>query len=114
MSALAAKIRKAREFSAEIEGWKLRLRRPTDAEAVEILRADKPDFLDVARRFVIGWEDVTEAKFITSGASDPLAFDAEAWAEIVPDHPELWQPIADSVVLAWTAHNDRREARSKN
>lgn len=114
MSALGDKIRKAREFKIEVEGWKLELRRPTDAEAAEILRSDKHDFLRVATQYVIGWEDVCEADFVASGASDPIPFDRDAWIEIVADRPELWQPINDAIIERWSQHNAEREARSKN
>lgn len=118
MPTLAEKIRKAREFEREFtaggETWRLRLRRPTDAEAVVIMRRENLDFLHVAKRFVIGWRDVTEAKLVPSGASETLAFDAEAWAEIIADQPLLWQPVAEAVVASWVEHNERREGREKN
>lgn len=114
MSALGDKIRKAREFSIELEGWKLKMRRPTDAEAAGILRTGKQDFLKVAADYVIGWEDVTEAEIVASGGSDPIPFDRDAWAEIVADRPELWQPINDAVIERWSQHDKARGARSKN
>ena len=112
MSRLSEKIRKAREFSRTIEGWSLRLRRPTDVEAATILRGD-PDTLLVATTFVIGWEGVTEADLVNSGASDPVEFDADAWREIVSDRPELWAPISQEVIDAWVRYNDKREDRKK-
>lgn len=113
-SSLGDKIRKAREFTLEAEGWKLRLRRPTDAEAARILRTEKQDFLAVASEYVIDWEDVCEADLVASGSSDPIPFDRDAWSEIVVDRPELWQPIADAVIERWMQHNEARGARSKN
>ena len=114
MSALANKIRKAREFTRTIEGWNLRLRRPTDAEAAKIIGREQADALEVATTYVIGWEAVTEADLVKSGSSDPVAFDADVWAEVVADTPALWEPISTAVIDAWVSHNDKREDRSKN
>lgn len=114
MSLLSDKIKRAREFRKEIEGWKLILRRPTDYERDKAFRKDDIDALDIAKMFVVGWEEVTEAKFIVSGSSDPLPFDPEAWAELVQDLPELWSPITKAVIDSWVEYNERREGRRKN
>jgi hypothetical protein len=113
MSALADKIRKAREFGQEVEGWKLTLRRPTDEEAATLFR-DNLSPIEVARRFVVGWSGVAEQDLIKGGSDQPATFDADTWAAVIEDRPEMWGPISEAVVNAWTAHNDKREARAKN
>lgn len=107
------KIRKAREFTKEIEGWTLRLRRPTDAEA-KIFKGEKVSHIDIANQFVIGWEGVTEADLVNSGASDLVEFDSELWAEVVQDRPELWNGITDSVLESFLNYRKTREERRKN
>ena len=114
MSKLADKIRRAREFTREIDGWTLKLRRPTDAEAGAILGQDSAPVLKVATDFVIGWEGVTEADLINSGASDPAPFDKDTWAEVIVDRPNMWEPICTAVVNAWVEHNKARTDRAKN
>lgn len=114
MSQLSEKIKRAREFRREFDGWKLILRRPTDYERDKVLRQDDIDALDIVTRFVVGWEEVTEAKLVPSGGSDPVEFDQDAWREIAQDLPGLWQDIAKAVIDSWVAHNDKREDRRKN
>jgi hypothetical protein len=113
MSALADKIRKARQFSKEVAGWKLTLRRPTDEEAATLFRDDLSP-IDIAKRFVIGWAGVNEQDIVSGGSDQPAQFDADTWAAVIEDRPEMWQPITTAVVEAWSAHNDEREARAKN
>ena len=114
MVSVADKIRRAREFDREIDGWTLRLRRPTDWEANTIFHEGKADALEVAKRFVIGWKDIKESDLLNAGGSDPVKFDPAIWAEIIEDTPAMWQPIAEAVVDAWVRHNEARENRSKN
>lgn len=113
MSALADKIAKARRFVREIEGWRLTLRRPTDAEAAQLFK-DEISNMDVATRFVCDWEGVKEADLIPSGSSDAAPFDADTWREVLADRPELWGPVTEAVINAWTDHNAKREGRQKN
>ncbi len=114
MSQLGDKIRKAREFTREIEGWRLRLRRPTDVEAASILRTGARDALTVATTFVIGWEGVKESDLVPSGNNGEIEFDADAWAEIVADRPELWEPLSTAIVDSWVQFNEAREDRKKS
>lgn len=113
MSALADKIRKARQFAREIDGWKLTLRRPTDEEAATFFR-DELSPVDVAKKFVVGWQGVLERDLIEGGSDQPARFDQETWAAVIEDMPEMWQPITTAVVDAWVEHNSKREARAKN
>lgn len=114
MSALAERIRKARQFKREIEGWKLILRRPTEEEGARIFTRDMVEFVELAKDYVIGWEGVKEADIVVSGTTDEVPFESDVWREVVCDHPELWRPIAEEVTNAWLNHRKSREERSKN
>ena len=113
MSKLSERMRKAREFSREIGGFNLVLRRPTDEEAATVFR-DQVSPIHVAKQFVVGWDGVTEAQLVRSGGEDRVPFDAELWAEVVVDRPDLWEPITLAITEAWSNHNDGREQRAKN
>ena len=114
MASVADKIRRSREFEREINGWKLRLRRPTDWEAQKLFNQDQADALEVATGFVIGWKGVKESDIVNAGGSDEVAFDEDLWSEVIADRPELWRPISQAIVEAWVKHSEQREGRAKN
>ena len=80
MASVADKIRRSREFEREINGWKLRLRRPTDWEALNLFYQYLADALEVATGFVIGWTGVKESVIVNAGGSDEVAFDEDLWS----------------------------------
>ena len=113
MNNTLAKIRKAREFSREIKGWKLKLRRPTDAEATVMFKANEISHLDVAKKFVIGWEGVTEDMIVSGGSSDAVEFDADLWAEVVVDQPGIWDELTNSILESYLLYRKGKEDREK-
>jgi hypothetical protein len=112
MSALSAKIRKARELRVEAGGFVFTVLRPTPLEREEKIRGES-----AARgilSLVIGWENVTEGDLIPGGDPHPLPFDAEACAEWLSDRPDLFAGIADAVVKGFEAHVLKIEDALKN
>lgn len=109
-ASLIAKLRKAREFSVEAGGHKFTVSRPTDVDAIELAGIAPVEFV---RKFVIGW-DLKELDVIPGGSPEPVAFDADLWAEWIADHPELWEPIAVPIMDAYRRHVEQREAAAKN
>ena len=102
MSALANKLRRAREVRIPCGHFTLIAQRPTPLEHEERIRNGNP-----ARgilSLVIGWEDVTEADLIPGGDPHPLPFDAEACAEWLADRPDLFAAVVDGVVKAYEAY----------
>lgn len=110
MSALADKIRRARETVIEANGRRFTVRRPTDEEMAGLADAS---LIDVARRFTIGWE-FTEIDLVPGGSAVPLPFDADAFGEWIADQPEYWLPLGEAVMAAYKMHIDRRESAVKN
>lgn len=109
-NALVEKLRRSREFVLDAGGHKFTLRRPTDADVVEMPNATAIEYV---RRFVIGW-DVRELDVIPGGGPEPVPFDAETWAAWVDDHAELWEPIAAALLDAYREHAAKRETAQKN
>jgi len=111
MSALADKIRRARESKVEAGGHTFTIRRPTDAEAQQF--ADGADAMVLARRFVIGW-DLAELDLIPGGSPEPAAFDEDAFAEWVGDHPVVLGKLVNAIVDRYVEHAKVREDAEKN
>ena len=112
MSALAQKLRKNRELTVAVGKWKFTARRPTDVEALELHRRGA-EFSANARDFVIGWEGVTKHDLGDRGMQDPAPFDREDWEEWCADRTDLWAPIAEAVLAAYTKHREEVESAPK-
>ena len=107
---LVDKLRKAREFSVDAGGHKFTLRRPTDADVVEMTDAKAVDYV---RRFVIGW-DLKELDIIPGGGPEVPPFDSETWRAWIDDHGELWVPLATALLDAYRENSAKRETAEKN
>lgn len=110
MSALADKLRRARERTVEVAGRRFTVRRPTDAEAMLL---SEQTGLDLVRRYVTGW-DLREIDLIPGGGPDAVPFEAGLWADWVDDQPDLWGPLAETIVAAYREHTEAREHAAKN
>ena len=113
MSSLGDKIRRARMEQVDVAGFTFTIRRPTDVEILE-LRTTGAQTVDMAARFVVGWDKVRGIDLYPGGDDAPVAFDADAWAEWCKDRPDFWAPLSDAVVAAYKRFVERREAAVKN
>lgn len=109
---LIDKIRKARETGVEADGRKFTIRRPTDEEAAAI-SANGDGLLAIVKRFVTGWA-LVELDLIPGGGPEKVPFDSALFAEWVADQPEVWTPLGTSILEAYKAHTDKRDAAVKN
>lgn len=110
---LIKRMRKARERTIEVEGFRFTYLRPTDTQAAE-LHHGKASLADIAKRFVIGWSGVKESDLFSSGGSDDAAFSPDVWAEWCDDMPQFWVPLGNAVIESYAAHVKKREAAEKN
>jgi len=110
MSALADKIRRARESKVEAGGHTFTIRRPTDVEAMALTSAD---VLEAVCRHTIGW-DLIELDLDAGGTDVALPFDADAFREWVADQPDTLTTLADGILQAYQAHAEKRGAAQKN
>lgn len=108
-------IRKNRELRVAIgERWKFIARRPTDMEAAAISPGAAP-FGEICQQFVIGWEGLTQHDLCGDAVSDVFPeFHIVLWHEWIADRRELWQPIAEPIIDAYTAHRKALEDVAKN
>lgn len=107
---LIAKIRAARETRVPVDGRVYTVRRPTDAEAMDLAGVGG---LELVRRFVVGW-DMTELDLIPGGGPEPVEFDPLLWDVWIQDRPELWGPLTDAILKAYQEHARAREDAAKN
>lgn len=115
--ALVEKIRRAREqrVTVEVQGAGERdftVRRPTDAEALG-LRGDRVEVFALVCQYTVGW-NLTELDVIPGGDAQSVPFSAELFREWAADHPEVWRPIFDAVLDAYSQHRERLGADAKN
>ena len=108
--ALVEKLKKAREFGVTVGGNTFTVRRPTDADVINIPGAN---VLDYVHRFVVGW-DLTEWQVIPGGGPELVPFDADLWAAWVDDRPDVWEPLGKALLDAYRVHAEEREADRKN
>ena len=110
---LIDRIKAARQTRVPSRGKTFIVRRPTDLEMME-LRGRQVKQGEIITRFVTDWESFTELDFISSGGPDPVAFDADLFAEYIADHPEHWDTIVSSVIDGYQAHQAAVEESLKN
>lgn len=110
MSALADRIRRARESKVEAGGFGFTVRRPTDAAAATL---GSLDAVAILRRFVVGWT-LKEIDLIPGGSPVDAPFDAEAFGEWVSDQPEILGALVNAVVESYKAHAAKRSDAEKN
>ena len=107
---LVEKIRRGRERSLKVGERTITIRRPTDAEALQ-LQGKGP--LNFVLGFVCGW-DFQEIDLIPGGDAKAVEFEGDLWAEWISDHPEHWEPIALAIMNAYGEHTKAREGEAKN
>lgn len=112
MSALAEKLRKARTLSVEVDGFTFHVLRPTPLEFSEKLSGGK--FARGVMSLIVGWEGVSELTMLGIGTPHPLPFDAEACAEWLSDHPEIYNVIAKAVIDGFDERMRNLEGAEKN
>jgi hypothetical protein len=110
---LIDRIKKARQTIVKVGEITLICRRPTDLEMLE-MRQDKISQGDILKRFVDGWEGVTEVDLVPGGTSVAAPFSRELFAEWVSDHPESWAAITEAVVSEYKKHESELESAAKN
>lgn len=110
---IVERIRAARQTTVQVGDITLICRRPTDLDMLE-MRTSKITQGDILKRFVDGWEGVTELHLVPGGTPEPVPFSHELFAEWVSDHPESWGLITEAVVEGYKAHETALEQASKN
>lgn len=110
---LIERIKKARQTTVKIGDITLICRRPTDLEMIE-LYGDEVTQRVILRKFVDGWEGMTELQLVPGGTANPVPFSHELYDEWIEDQPESWNVIIDTVMQGYKAHQDARKESAKN
>lgn len=98
---------------------RVRVIRPTEVEiSRHLVRADSRlgvDFEDVVR-FTTDWSGITEADLLGQGigASDPLTYDADLWAELLANKSAWLQKVATALLDLVVAYVEVQAQASKN
>lgn len=112
MSTLSQRMRRAREVRVPAGKYTFVIERPTPEDIAELRGGVSHAAL---KRFVIGWEGVTELDLgLPGGDPHPLPFDADACSEWLADRPDLMDVVGDAVLQAWVAYRDKLEQQAKN
>jgi len=116
---LSEKIRRAREFTHEVGGFKFMLRRPTEVEFFDVFvgTGSSGRFLP----WVIGWDSdkkstthVKESDVLVGGNPHPLEFNAKVRDEWLADRSDLFGPLITAMFDEFTKYNERRRELEKN
>lgn len=105
---LIEKIKKSRQVNVAAGGFNFIVRRPTDMEAAYMRGQDLKQG-DLLEKFVIDWAGVTELDIIPGGSCVDVPFDSELFMDWVADRPDLWAPLSDAILDAYTAHRQKME-----
>ena len=111
---LVEKIRKARQKTVDVGGFRFVVRRPTDLEMIGLSERLRRQDMGALLGYVLGWEGVKELDIIPGGDPHPLAFDAEVCAEWLADRPDLLDAIAKEVLDTYQAHAEALRGAEKN
>lgn len=112
--ALAARLRRARQFTVDFEGKKFHVRRPTDLEIGKLGLANARTG-DLTLRFVDDWENVRVCDLIPGDPDQtPVDFDQELWEEFAADQPELMKEVGTKIMEAYLKHAKVEEDSTKN
>lgn len=122
MSKLIDQVRAQRQQWLDVApGKRLQIIRPAESQFGEIIRRVKGKAeisieLPHVCKFVTGWEGFTEADFLgeTVGASDPLPFDPELWAEVVADRGDLIKLVSAALIESVVKHFEKKAEAEKN
>ncbi len=106
MTSLIAKLKKSRETEVQAGKFTFTIRRPTDLEVVN-LRSQILKQGDIMAQFVVDWLGVHELDIIPGGNPVPVPFDSELFINWVADHPDLWSPLTDAILTAYSAHQEQ-------
>ena len=107
MPGLVEKLRKSREGWIDVKDFKLKIRRPTQEEAVEFTQ-DKPLTSGMLAKYVIGWDGLKERHLFPEGGEDEIPFDPEAVQEVVSDMVDEWTAIGTGIVDLFSRHMKAR------
>ena len=114
---LIDKIRKAREERVSMprpggEGeWVFDVRRPTDAEFLQISDDDGRPY-PVACRFTLGW-NLREIDIIPGGDASAVEFSSALLAEWAADQPAVCVAISKAVAESYLRHRKARDDAAK-
>jgi hypothetical protein len=118
---IARKLLAAREFTVDVAGGKrIRLRRPAEMEVVDLLQKEGDTVtglradLAAVQRYAVGWEGITEADLVESGAADAVPFDAALFAVVIADRREWFAACAEALVAKVLAHEGLAEGIKGN
>jgi hypothetical protein len=120
--ALLAALKRKREKTVDLgDGKKVFFLRPAESEMASLLSGEGETRtwaigVDHVRKCVTGWDGFTEVDILGAGvgASDPVPFDADLWAELCGDDIAWVRQVADAILKSVVDHLQAEEAAAKN
>lgn len=116
MSALADKMRRARECAVEYGGHRYTVRIPTQGELEDLherLEGQRLTPRRVALAFTVGWS-LKEIDLIEGGRPTDAPFDADAVAEHLNGNADLCNALFSAISDGIAARTSQREDDQKN
>lgn len=113
-SVILRKMDKAAQGVVRIGKFSFTVQRPTKYEMAKLSGEDGASFFDLASRFVVGWDGVTESDLMPSGGESVVSFDRAVWRRWLEDREDFWQPISKAVMESFTRHSEQTQDDEKN
>ncbi len=110
---LIEQLKKAREVRIQSGDVVFIITRPTDMDVAINGRLEINE-REIFKKYVIGWDGVTERHIVASGDNMPAEFSAALFSSWIEDHPEHWNPIINGISEAYLAHKQRVGDAVKN
>lgn len=113
MATLAEKIRESRRLEIIVDGVTFFCTRPTVDDFYAAVQKSSRDVF-ICKSYVVGWNGMKESQLIPGGSEEEVAFDANLWAEAIPDLPNFYTPLAKQIFKAVTDFIAARAEQKKN
>lgn len=97
-------LEKQRRIEVTVGKFTFVCRRPVAVDFAKMAMENRHAPFEFARQFVVDWKGVTERDIFGEGADEPVPFDLPLWQAWCDDSPELWGPIANTLLDAYRAH----------
>ena len=107
------RLKKARQSKITAGSFEFTIRRLTDMEAMTMQYTSTKEAVVGVMGFVIDWHGVTEGDVIPGQPGDAVPFNSDLFQEWVQDRPDLWEPLIDGVLSAYTSHREAQDKAGK-
>lgn len=113
MSSLSDKIRESRKLEIVVDGVTFYGQRPSVDDFYSAVQKSLRD-VQICKNHITGWDGMRESDLFPGASDDDVSFDAQLWADALPDCPHFYTPLAKALFKATTDFIAERGKQEKN